>query len=507
MHITLAHLLARCAAKFPAKPGLIWEQGSWSFAQWERGAGQLAGALAECGVTAGEHVATLFNNGPEVLQTYPALWKLGAVVVPLNTRMTAGEMGWIITHCQAATIVYGPEFAGLIEELKTQAPGVKRWLACRPGPDPDVIGLSQARGHGDFPIQAGEEDPACILYTAGTTGRPKGVVLTHRNCLWAAVNLAQDSNFAHHHRVLLVFPLFHAAAFSMVMTCLYLGCTLVSLARFSPESVMETVQQQRLNKLALAPTVWNFILQLPNLAGYDTSSVESISSGGSAMPRETKLRLKEIFPRAALGETYGMTETAAAITTLSPREQVDQPGCVGRAFTNMEVRVVGDLGQDQGQELDPGAVGEVLARGPNVMREYYRDPEETRRAMVDGWLRTGDLGYRDQQGLLYLVDRKKDLIISGGENIYPREVEEVLFSHPAVADAAVIGLPDPVWGERVHAVLVLKPEATLSEAEITEFCQSRLAAFKKPRSVEFVASLPRSPAGKVLKNKLRPAQG
>lgn len=502
IQITLAHLLKRCADKFPGKQGLVCEKGRWSFAQWEENATRLAGALADLGVGSGEHVATLFVNGQEVLQTYPALWKLGAVVIPLNTRMTPREMAQVIDHCQATTLIYGPGFAQAVEEMRGQTPGVKRWLACQPGPDPDLIDLMQRQALREMPIRASEEDVACILYTAGTTGLPKGVILTHRNCLWAAVNLAQDSQFARHHRILLVFPLFHAAAFSMVTTSLYLGCTLVSMAQFSPQSVMETVERERLSKLAFPPTVWNFILQLPDLERYDTSSVESISSGGSAMPQETKRKLKELFPQAKLGETYGMTETAAAITTLGPGEGLGKPSCVGRAFTNLEVLVA----DDQGQALGPGQVGEVVVRGPNVMQGYYRDPEETSRTLKDSWLHTGDLGYLDGEGLLYLVDRKKDMIISGGENIYPREVEEVLFSHPAVADAAVIGMPDPVWGERVHGVIVIKPGEALSEPEIIEFCKSRLATYKKPRSVEFVDSIPRSPAGKALKNKLRHAR-
>jgi len=344
-----------------------------------------------------------------------------------------------------------------------------------------------------------EDDLACLLYTAGTTGRPKGVMLSHRNCLWAAVNLAQDSQFAPHYRVLLVFPLFHAAAFSLANACLYLGCTLVSMSNFSAQVVMETMQEERLSKVALPPTAWNFILQLPDLGKYDTSSLQSISSGGSAMPQETRDRLCEIFPGARLGETYGMTETAAAITTLRPDDDPGRPGCVGRAFTNMEVRVEGV----DGDVLPPGQVGEVLARGPNLMLGYYRDPEETAAALRHGWLHTGDLGYLDTEGQLYLVDRKKDLIISGGENIYPREVEEVLFRHPAVADAAVIGLPDPLWGERVHACLVLKPGTTLDQDQVIAFCQERLASYKKPRSVEFLADIPRSAAGKALKNLLR----
>ena len=258
---------------------------------------------------------------------------------------------------------------------------------------------------------------------------------------------------------------------------------------------METTQAQRLNKLAFPPTVWNMILQLPDLHEFDTSSVMSITSGAEAMPQETKNRLMELFPNAELGETYGMTETAAAISTLAPKYVRRKQACVGRAVTNVELRVVDPQGNDVAEEQ----VGEVIVRGPNIMEGYYRDPGQSAKVLKDGWLHTGDLGKLDDEGFLYLVDRKSDMIISGGENIYPREIEEVLYTHPDIVEAAVVGLPDPVWGQRVHAVICARPGSGLTEEEVLQYCTGRMAGYKKPRSMEFSESLPRSAAGKVLR--------
>jgi len=501
MPVTLPYLLRRCAAKFPAKEAIVSDEGRWTFDAWDRNSNQRAHVLASLGIKKGDHVATLFLNGRDVLETYFALLKLGAVLVPLNVRMTAPEFEYLVEHSRSRHVIHGPQFKGVIEKIKGSLPQVEAWIGCggAAGPGPDLNRLMREESDQDPLVDVAEEDMACILYTAGTTGKPKGVMLSHRNCLWAAINLAQDSIFSSYFRVLLVFPLFHAAAFSLVNVSLYLGCTLVCMAEFNAKGVMDQMVKERISKMAFPPTVWNFILQLPDLDHYDTSSVESISSGAEVMPVETKYKLMGLFPHAKLGETYGMTETVATITTLDPRYVTEKRGCVGQAFTNMEIRVV----DDAGQALPRGQVGEVVARGPNVMQGYFQNPAETAQALRDGWLHTGDLGRLDEEGFLYLVDRKKEMIISGGENIYPREVEEVLYTHPYISEAAVVGLADPIWGERVHAVVSVKAGRVLTEEEVIDFCAQRLAGFKKPKSVEFMARLPRSPAGKVLKRLLK----
>jgi acyl-CoA synthetase (AMP-forming)/AMP-acid ligase II len=504
--MNIAHLLNRAAFKWPQREAIVSERGRWTYEQWEARSNRLAWALAKQGVSKGAHVATIFLNGNEVLETYMALLKLGAVIVPLNVRLSSQELHYIVDHSDAGHLILEPDFIKPIEEIRGDLPKVKRYLVSgedAPHGMTSLEEISSGQPQDPPPVQVDEEDIACILYTAGTTGRPKGVLLSHRNCVWAAVNIACDIDLRPEYRVLMVFPLFHAAAFIIFVSNLFLGCTNVTMRSFDPRRVMELVEQERISRMTFPPTVWNFILQLPDLEKYDTSSVRSLSSGAESMPLETKKRLLELFPNAGLGESYGMTESAATITTLRPEHVLEKMASVGMPFVNVMIRIVDESDRDVPQ----GEVGEILARGPNIMVGYYKDPQATAEALKGGWLHTGDMGRVDEDGFLYIVDRKKDMIISGGENIFPREIEEVLYRHPKILEAAVIGLPDPVWGERVHAVVALKPGESMTEQEVIDFCKAHIASYKKPKSVEFVERLPRSPAGKVLKRILRDRAG
>jgi acyl-CoA synthetase (AMP-forming)/AMP-acid ligase II len=408
----------------------------------------------------------------------------------------------VVDHSDASSLIFASEFLEPVERIRGDLPKVKRILVSGECGAADMFpleALCHEEPYGEPEVDLEEEEIACILYTAGTTGKPKGVLLSHRNCIWGAVNIAYEVDLEPDYRVLMVFPLYHAAAFMILMSNLFLGCTCVTMRGFDPRAVMERIQQDRIHRVTFPPTVWNFILQLPDLHRYDTTSVRALSSGAESMPLETKKRLLELFPRASLGETYGMTESAATITALTPKDVLRKMASVGKPFLNVEVRV----SDDQDRDVARGEVGEILARGPNIMVGYYKEPEATREALRGGWLHTGDLGKLDEEGFLYVVDRKKDMIISGGENIYPREVEEVLYRHPKILEAAVIGLPDPLWGERVHAVVALRQGERMGEAEVVEHCRQHIASFKKPKSVAFVDRLPRSATGKVLKRMLR----
>lgn len=500
MQMTIPYLLDRAALRHPGKSAVISERGSWSFPQWRAESEALALALAGLGVRPGQHVALMFLNGRRLLALYVALFRLGAVAVPLNPRLSTPELAHILADSQAGSVIYDAGFAAQVEPLRQGKLSVGRWIIsggeggglCL---DQALEGCREASWPGPPPT---EDQTALILYTAGTTGKPKGVVLTHHNCVWAAASAAAEVDLRPEYRVALVFPLYHSAAFAILVTNLYLGCCTVTMAKFDAAQVMATVQREKINRLVFPPTVWNFILQLPGLDKFDTSSVRSLGSGGEIMPVPTKMRLLEVFPRAKLGETYGMTETTATISTLKPGDVLRKAASVGAPFYNVELRIL----DEQGRDLPRGQVGEIAVRGPNVTGGYYQDPAATARALPDGWLRTGDLGELDAEGFLFLRGRKKELIISGGENIYPREIEEVLVKHPAILEVAVVGAPDPVWGQRVHAVVALKEGQKASAQEVIDFCRGRLAAFKKPKTVQFVERLPRSAAGKVLKREL-----
>jgi acyl-CoA synthetase (AMP-forming)/AMP-acid ligase II len=504
IHMTVPYLLKRAAFKYPDREAIVSETGRWSFSQWNENANKRAHALARYGIKKGDHVATIFLNGNEVLETFMAILKLGAVIVPLNVRFSGKELHYIVDHSDATALILSHEFEKVIREIKGDLPNVKHFFMSGGTVPEDMIDFEALyRESPEKEPDAGieERDVACILYTAGTTGRPKGVLLSHANCVWASVNIGVDVDIQWDYRVLLVFPLYHAAAFIIAISNLYMGCTNVSMRTFDPKGVMELIGREQINRMTFPPTVWNFILQLPDLDQYDTASVRSLSSGAEAMPVETKRKLLELFPNAKLGETYGMTESAATITTLNPEHVLTKMASVGKPFVNVEIRLVDGDGRDVAQ----GQVGEILFRGPNTMMGYYKDPEATRETLKDGWLHTGDLGRLDDEGFLYIVDRKKDMIITGGENIFPREIEEVLYAHPKILEAAVIGVPDPEWGEKIHAVVALKEGQRLTEQEIIDYTVEHIASFKKPKSVQFVDRLPRSAAGKVLKRVLKEA--
>jgi acyl-CoA synthetase (AMP-forming)/AMP-acid ligase II len=350
----------------------------------------------------------------------------------------------------------------------------------------------------DVKTEIEEKDIAFILYTAGTTGRPKGVLLSHSNWIWTATNAALDADVQSGDRALLVFPLYHAGAILILTVNLYMGCSNVTTKSFDPERVMELIEKEKITRMAFPPTVWNFILQIPNLDRHDTSSVRYIGSGGESMPLETKKKLLKLFFNAGLGETYGMTE-AGTVSILNPKFALTKMASVGKTTVNSEIRLI----NSENKDVSAGEVGEILVRGPCVMAGYYKDHEATSHAIRDGWLHTGDFGRLDGDGFLYIVDRKKDMIITGGENVYPREIEEVLYRHPKILEAAVIGLPDPMWGEKIHAVVALKDGESLTEQEVINYAKENLSSFKKLKSIGFVDRLPRSPTGKVLKYVLR----
>jgi len=298
---------------------------------------------------------------------------------------------------------------------------------------------------------------------------------------------------------LTVYPLFHAGSIANLAGNIFAGYTLVILKAFDPVQMLQLIQEEKVNRLGNPPTVYKMILQQPDIEKYDLSSVRYLMSGSEVMPDATRNQLKKVFPNAGIIDNYGMTETCGGTTSRSEEYTEAKPYSVGLPPVSLRVRVV----NEQGEDTAPGEVGEIIVRGPNVMQEYYKDPEKTAEALRNGWLYTQDLGRLDEDGFLYIVERKKNMIISGGENIYPKEVEDVLYRHPKIAEVAVYGAPDEVWGEKVCAAVVLKKGEQLTAEEVIEFSKQNLASFKKPKFVEFVDELPKSPIGKVLRTELK----
>jgi len=363
----------------------------------------------------------------------------------------------------------------------------------------------------------GDEDVTILMYTSGTTGRPKGVPLAHNAFVSYVLENVDPANPEIAERNLLTVPLYHVAGIQAMLAAIYGGRTLVLMKQFEVKEWMETIQRERATRAMLVPTMLKRVIDDPDFTRYDLSSLKVITYGAAPMPFEVIHKAIQVMPWARFINAFGQTETASTITTLSPEDHIIEgteeekakklrrlTSSIGKPLPDVEVKIV----DDEGKALPPLGVGEILAKGPRIMTGYWRDEQKTSQVMTgDGWLRTGDMGYIDEEGYVYLTGRMDDMIIRGGENISPEEVEDVLHSHPRVEEASVIGIPDVEWGQEVRAVVVLKRGETATPEEIMEHCRERLAGFKRPRSVVFVDALPRNPMGKVLRKKLREEYG
>jgi len=509
--MNLGEIPRRNARRYPGRVGLMFGDVRLTWPQVNERVNRFANALTAHGVRRGDRVAILAHNTHRFLETYWGLAKLGLIAVPLNYRLTHGELGQLLEHSEASALLAGPEYVELALELEREVPSLAWIVALDDSADRiDSYEAVLASASADEPAHgAGSEDPFAIMYTSGTTGLPKGAVVTHGNLESNIYNQAIADKADPADVNLVATPLYHMGALFMATTYAALGCTNVILESFEPTAVISAIERERTTTCLLIPTMLNILLNDPAIDRHDLSSLRLIFYGGSIMPEPVLRRAMQTIG-CDFTQGYGLTETIEATFLTATDHVLDgDPGrerrlaSAGTEAVNAEVRVV----DDDGRDLPACEVGEVLVRGPSVIREYWRAPEATSAAISDGWFHTGDVGYRDEGGYLFIVDRKKDMIISGGVNIYPKDVEGVLYSHPGVLEAAVIGLPDEMWGEAVTAVVAPKPGWDLSEQELIEYCRGRIAGYKKPRAVKLVEALPRNPSGKILKRELRATFG
>ena len=457
---------------------------------------RVAGALAALGVAPGDRVALLAPNGDLFVDfLFGSLWA-GAVACPVNTRWTANEIGYALADCGAEVLIADPSFAPMLAEIRREAPALREVIVTGAEFDELVTDAAEPDEH----LRHGD-DLAMILYTGGTTGRSKGVMLSHRALMAYALCLAGAGDAAPGECMLHTAPLFHVGAISGFLACLLGGGRHVFLPAFEAEAVMAAISGQGVTDIFLVPTMLQAVLDHPRFGAHDLTSVERIYYGAAPMPPALMDRAIAAMPRVGFVQGYGMTETAGSISLLKPADHRDPARLrsAGRAVMAIEARVV----DAEDREVQVGEIGEIVARGEAVMTGYWNRPEETAEALRGGWMHTGDVGRMDADGYIHIVDRLKDMIITGGENVYSVEVEAVLADHPAVSQCAVVGLPDPRWGERVHAVVVAKPGTALDTDEIIAHMRTKLAAYKCPRSVEFRSIMPLSAAGKILKAELR----
>ncbi len=496
-------ILTLTARKFPNRVALICEDKRMTYREYEDRVNRLANGLLQLGLKKGDRVAALLFNSIPMVEMFFACAKTGGVFTPINFRFTAEEVFYILDHSDARFFVYGEEFSGLVEKVRPKLTKVEFSISFNNETAPPILHyetfLEESPAQ-EPEIFLSENDECQLMYTSGTTGKPKGAILTHENLLWNLFNTLLGREEQEGEISIVIGPLYHTAALNNhFLTRVAMAGTSILVKQFDPIKVMEIIEKERATVISGAPAAYHLLFSLPE-GQYDTRSITKCTTGASILPNETKLRLAKLFPNLkGIYDVYGCTEATPSIAILKAKDSLKKKECVGAAVPFLEVRIV----DDQGQDLPAGEVGEVICRGPNVMKGYYKDEEATREALQGGWLHTGDLARMDEEGFIYIVDRKKDMIVSGGENIYPREIEEILYCHPKIEDAAIIGVPDPLWGESVRAVIVLKKGESMTEEEVIEYCKSHLASYKKPKSVEFVESLPRNPSGKVLKTLLR----
>jgi acyl-CoA synthetase (AMP-forming)/AMP-acid ligase II len=469
-----------------------------TFGQWDEESNRLARGLVDRGVAAGDRVS-IYLPADEVLRwvvAYAAVHKAGAVAVPTNTRLSTRELAVILGHCEAAAMV---THAGLLPtalEVRREVPSL-RLLVSAGGEGRDVAAYEDVLDPdaSTFQVPVGIDDLADVMYTSGTTGLPKGVAVRHRNVAMIPNNEPVWSACGWLHGA----PMFTFAGIAFIYNPMKMGMVGLYLPKFDAGRWLELVERERPIMTMLVPAMAELIVAHPDFDRRDLSSLVAVSIGSAPLAPQTLLAMQERLPDASVSNSYGMTEAGPAYIVMPKEEVTRRVGSVGKPIPPMEIKIV----DDDGNECMAGDVGELLTRLPGVQREYYRDPDATARTWTpDGWLRSGDLGYLDDDGFLYLVGRKKDLIIRGGHNVYPTDIEAVIHEHPAVREAAVVGVPHAVLGEDVAAFVVTRPGESIAADELQSFCADRLADYKRPRQVSFVEELPRNATGKVMKHRL-----
>ncbi len=502
---TLADLIRHHARTRPSRVALVFDGGILTYGELDRRANQVANALSAEGVTAKSRIAILAKNDPAFFELLFGAAKIGAVPVPVNFRLAPPEVAYVLNDAGAELFFVGGDFYGVADQIANELKTVRRTLAIdQPhAAMGDYAAWRDAAPADDPSLPLAAEDVAMQMYTSGTTGYPKGAQLSHHNFMaLLPLVVEQWGAWSDDDISLVCMPLFHIGGSGWALVGLYKGIPNVLMRDVDPKALLDLIPRHRVTRMFVVPAVILFMLQVPGCAEADFSSLELICYGASPMPLELLRKALAVFP-CGFAQVYGLTETTGAITYLPPEDHADPQAerlkSCGKPAAEIEIRIRGAEGED----LPPRAVGEVVCRTPQVMVGYWNLPEASARAIRDGWFHTGDAGYLDEEGYLYIYDRVKDMVVSGGENIYPAEVENALFAHPAVADAAVIGVPDERWGEAVKAVVVLKPDAAATADELIAFARQRVAGFKAPRSVDFVVALPRNPSGKVLKRELR----
>lgn len=515
--MTLVHTLYEQAKNNPQKIAYHFQGQDVSYEILEQSISRFAQGLTDIGIAKGDNVALLLGNTPHFIISLYAVMRIGATAVPINPTYTKDEISYILKNGDVKAIVALDALLPFIEVAATAFPDMKAFIICETTAEAaDKVAklspvvqhkttlfqqvIAQASGAASI-VPVDDDDTAVILYTSGTTGHPKGAMLTHKNLYSNARDIGRYLNICETDRVVATLPMFHVFALTVVVNApLMNGAAVLIAPRFSPAEIFELVKSQQATVFAGVPTMYNFLYQFQDGDPQDFATVRLAISGGSSLPVALLHSFEQRF-NVRVSEGYGLSE-ASPVTCFNPLDRERKAGSIGTTIFSVENKVVDEFGE----EVPVGEVGELIVRGPNVMKGYYKMPEETAQAIRGGWLYTGDLARMDDEGYFYIVDRKKDLIIVGGYNVYPREVEEVLYTHPNVVEAAVVGFPDQNFGEAVHAFVVLK-EPTTSIEDMQTFCAEHLVKYKVPTTIEFIEELPKNSTGKILRRSFKERVG
>ncbi len=499
----LGELVARAAAQNPNKTAILFKDQQMTYGELNAKVNKVANGLKQLGVKQGDRVALYIHNLPQFVEAFYGAQVVGATVIPMNVMYKAGEIQYIINDAGVKAIITLAPFYPNVQAIRAGVSSLEQAIVLSAEPVSGATLWHQAfAGQSDqaTPAAGNEDDVAVILYTSGTTGKPKGAMLTHKNLIGNIEQCGQIERLKvlENDIVWLGLPMFHSYALSVGMnSCVYHSATMDIMERFDPTASLEMFQKDKVSIILAAPPMYIAWVNHPNVRSYDLSTIRVASSGAAALPVAVLEKFHQLTG-VEIMEGYGLTETSPVATT-NAAGPVTKPGSIGPAIPGMEIKLV----DDNDNEVPVGQPGELVCRGLNVMKGYFNKPEANEEAFRNGWFHTGDIATVDEDGYYYIVDRKKDMILVSGFNVYPREVEEVLYRHPKIADAAVVASPDEYQGESVLAFVVLHQGQEATEQEIIDYCRSTIANFKCPRRVEFRAELPKNMTGKVLRRELR----
>lgn len=498
MKINIGQLLSNRAFLSPGMEAFVGDAYRYTFRDVNERANRFAALLAKSGIRPGDRIAVFCKNNEHATTAMFGAAKTGVITLMLNWRLQAPELIYILSDCSARLVLYDAEFAGMIDQLRGQVPAETYLRVGGEGPDKEFTASLAGLPATEPALVGDDDDPAVLMYTSGTTGRPKGVMLTHTNLFWASLGLMHTIDWAYRYRYLSVAPLFHIGGLAPIFGNVHAGCTTVFMPNFDPVKIWDIIVKERINFTMTVPAMLQFMLMAQDIGKKDLSSIKHIVCGGSAVPQNLIMTYDKIG--IAIDQVYGITEYSGAVTFWIAAMGMDKSDSMGKTVFHGCIKI---FRPDSDEEVMTGDVGEICCAGPQTFKGYWNNREATEAVIRNGYYRSGDLGRVDEDGFLYVVDRLKDMIISGSENIYPAELEQVIKNHPGVAEVAVVGKPDAKWGEIPVALIVKRPEAVVSEQEIVELCRKNLASYKCIREVRFISAIPKNAVGKVLKKDLR----